>query len=149
MKPVGNGRLRKAMEYYPRIIEALVIAGIIWLIVRSVKKRKSRKEAEEAAPKLQYSTSFKTPDEPKPLEEASETPHTAEPIGADTFWTCSFCGSKNPQTARACPRCGGERGQENPVYAQQETEPKWVCQLCGAKNPLSKKYCPSCGTIRE
>jgi ribosomal protein L40E len=49
---------------------------------------------------------------------------------------CKKCGTKNPENADFCIKCGKGLG---------ENENKEICPHCGTENPLEAQFCQKCG----
>lgn len=50
--------------------------------------------------------------------------------------TCPKCGTKNPEKADFCIKCGNGLG---------ENENKEICSHCGTENPSEAQFCQKCG----
>ena len=74
-------------------------------------------------------------------------------------WTCQYCETRNPGTAKFCMACGKEQTEDVEFHqaadeklitdaeeiARAKAGPDIHCPYCEARNPATAKFCGACG----
>ena len=67
--------------------------------------------------------------------------HTKQRV--DDSWVCR-CGSRNPNTAKFCKKCGTSRSEIVSADTSANRD-VWICPNCNDVNPMSSRICKGCG----